>query len=239
MKREGGTAHAEALGPPRRFAVQVARLRHKSYRNTATPGRRKPRAPGRGRSNRHATQPADNGKDTPEQTEPTGGNALRRDPPTARDRTPSDGKRTAEATRQKTQTQSTNEPPKPRAKRTDARQDTHHTPPLGGTRHDKTKGRDARRTGHETPKARKRQKQSSKTQRHTPQRNRRTRTTNGREPRRAGATNRGDKRHKPHRATRSTKNADTAKNRKTRAKKMVVGGKLLRGGKLQAQKRPF
>ena len=239
MKREGGKEHAEALGAaPKipsagRQATTQKLPQHRYARQTeaksaGTRTLKPPRNPtGRQRQGHTGANGAYRRKRTATSTR------------SARDGTRSDRKRTAEATRQKTQTQSTNEPPKPRAKRTDARRDTHQTPPLGGTRHDRTKGRDARRTGHETPKARKRQKQSSKTQRHTPQRNRTTRTTNGREPRRAGATNRGDKRHKPHRATKSTKNADTAKNRKTRAKKMVVGGKLLRGGKLQARKRPF
>ena len=71
-------------------------------------------------------------------------NAANRNARTTRDRTPSDRERTAEATRQKTPRQSTNEPARPRAKPTDARWDTRHKE---GTRHDRTKNRDARRTG--------------------------------------------------------------------------------------------
>jgi len=184
-------------------------------------------------------QPPDNGNDTPGRTEPTDEThrAETRKPTQTEHEATANGHRSDQTddanTRLQTNRQGHSEPHQRAPGHAPGQRHGGHPP----QQNQKTETPDAQDT--RPPKESKHKRQRSKETEPTPQRNRTTRTTNGREPRRAGATNRGDKRHKHHRATKSTKNTNMAKNRKTRAKKMVVGGKLLRGRKLQARKRPF
>jgi hypothetical protein len=242
MKREGGTEHAEAVGPPQRFPAPVARLRHKSYRDTAKPGRRKPRALGRGRSNRHATQPANNSKDTPQQTEPTGGthrneHAKRQRRNTKRQETHGRSDQTEDANAEHKQHKPTTKATGEAHRRAPGH--APHSAARRGPRHDRTKDRDARRAGHETAESTQAPETKQQnttphttTQPHNAHNKRQNRGARGQQTEATSDTN-------PTAPPKAPKTPTTAKNRKTRAKKMVVGGKLLIGGKLQARKRPF
>ena len=140
-------------GRPKESQRTVASLRHKSYRNTAPPGTdgsqgagtrtlRPPRNPtGRQRQGHTGANRAYRR------------NAPRRDTQTAGDRTRSDRKRTAEATRQKTQTQSTNEPPRPRAK--PHQRAPGHAPDSAARRHPARQNQRQRRPTHRTRDRRK------------------------------------------------------------------------------------
>ena len=76
--------------------------------------RRKRTAPGRETLRPHRNSTAEQQQGHPGAKRAYRRNAPRRDTRTAADRTRSDGQRTAEATRQKTPTPSTNQPPRPR-----------------------------------------------------------------------------------------------------------------------------
>ena len=103
---------AEVVGMPKEPPATVASLRHKSYRHTCH--RRKRTAPGRETLRPHRNSTAEQQQGHPGAKRAYRRNAPRRDTRTAADRTRSDGQRTAEATRQKTPTPSTNQPPRPR-----------------------------------------------------------------------------------------------------------------------------
>jgi len=190
------------------------------------------------RSDRTTIPPPDNGNDTPERTEPTDEThrAETRKPPQTEHEATANGHRSD-------QTDDANARHKPTAKatasRTNERRDTHQDTAAEDTRRNRTKDRDTRRTGHETAERTQAQettqqgdKAHTTTQPHNAHNKRqRTEARGGNKQSRQATQN--------HRAIKSTKNTNMAKNRKTRAKKMVVGGKLLRGRKLQARKRPF
>ena len=159
--------------------------------------------------------------------------ANRRRPNTKRQQTDT------EATRPMTPTHGTNQPPRPRQAAPTSAGTRTRTPPRRTPAATEPKDRDTRRTGHETAERKQAQettqqgdKAHTTTQPHNAHNKRqRTEARGGNKQRRQATQN--------HRATKSTKNTNMAKNRKTRAKQMVVGGKLLRGRKLQARKRPF
>jgi hypothetical protein len=147
---------------PKEPPATVASLRHKSYRNTATCHRRKRTAPGRETLRPHRNSTAEQQQGHPGAKRAYRRNAPRRDTRTAADRTRSDGQRTAEATRQKTPTPSTNQPPRPRRTAPTSAGTRTGTPP-GSTpvaTEPTTETPDAQQT--RPPKARKRRRQRSK-----------------------------------------------------------------------------
>jgi hypothetical protein len=143
IEREGGTEDAKALNHPKEPQRRSPVYGTKAAATPLHPAQRETKS-ARDKDAQIAPQTHRQTTAGTHRSEPSlRRNAAHRDTQTTRDRTPSDRERTAEATRQKTPRQSTNEPPRPRAKPTDARRDTRQKE---GTRHDRTK--DARRQTH-------------------------------------------------------------------------------------------
>jgi hypothetical protein len=159
-------------------------------------------------------------------------NAAHRDTQTTRDRTPSDRERTAEATRQKTPRQSTNEPPRPRAKPTDARRDTRQKEGTGTTE-----------AKAETPDAQAKRPPTHKRQPQTPQQesspgtgtDHATRTRNPGKPRLTDTPEEEASEADAARPNGHEKHRNSRKDSKTRSKQMVVNGNRLSAGKLPGE----
>jgi hypothetical protein len=223
--------------PPQRTPAPVASLRHTSCRNPATPGTEEANSAG--------------ARDAPAARNHTGRqpqghtganracrrNAPHRDTQTARDRTPSgqethgrsDQTEDAKAEHERT-TEAASEAPR----RTPGHAPKGGHPARQNQRRQTPDAQAKRPPTHKRPPQTPQQESSPGTET-----DHATRTRNPRKPQLTDTPEEEASEADAARPNGHEKHRNSRKDSKTRSKQMVVGGKLLRGGKLQAQKRPL